>query len=570
MSDTIVINGDEYEYSPTGYRKKKKKGREDFDFKKDPYGTNKKIAEIYARTGKIPKGIDQIVSGEKKSFSQEEQREFAEMENQMNKRIKKFFSDRNPDRWQMNEKNKLLSSGNVSTDWILKNSNMGVAPESEKLAEEEKEYRNGVVDYWKEKAKSKFIAYADEKYDDSLNILFGPQIGRAMNRLPKDIRDVFSPKARILGTISDVHDIIEADDPGKEISKKLIDITGDILLGGAIKGIGSVFFKVSKKLPKNIKIPENVKVPKIVRSVAEDGLKAVAGWVTSFSKDEYLDRLRDLNGAEWDEEKKDVVLKKSSSKKEENTYWIKETANGLVIKKPGQKQKIYKPKKPPILPLFQPWNPLGNNSIVPSHSNYNGKHSTGSNSSKRGSTRRKSRNLSKKEREKIARDAVHKSKTGAYMPFPTAVSPYADGGLVNKTTLSYVGEDGPEAIIPLGAKRRQRGLDLWNQAGAMLGVPGYANGAIVGANPGDTVKKPKKNAVKKAGGKGRTSSGNKKSGVKVSVGNISINVKGSGDGAGKNVDLLQLLKAQKGQVSDELCSIIADAVEGAYKNIPVA
>ena len=134
--------------------------------------------------------------------------------------------------------------------------------------------------------------------------------------------------------------------------------------------------------------------------------------------------------------------------------------------------------------------------------------------------------MSKKEREKIARDAVHKSKTGAYIPFPTAVSPYADGGLVNKTTLSYVGEDGPEAIIPLGAKRRQRGLDLWNQAGAMLGVPGYANGAI--------------------------------------------DVKGSGDGAGKNVNLLQLLRAQKGQVSDELCSIIADAVEGAYKNIPVA
>ena len=104
----------------------------------------------------------------------------------------------------------------------------------------------------------------------------------------------------------------------------------------------------------------------------------------------------------------------------------------------------------------------------------------------------------------------------------------------------------------------------------MLGVPGYANGAIVGANPGETVKKPKKNAVHKAGGNGKTSSGNKKSGVKVSVGNISINVKGSGDGGGKNVNLLQLLRAQKGQVSDELCSIIADAVEGAYKNIPVA
>lgn len=155
----------------------------------------------------------------------------------------------------------------------------------------------------------------------------------------------------------------------------------------------------------------------------------------------------------------------------------------------------------------------------------------------------------------------------SFWPFPFK---FADGGLVNDTTLSYVGEDGPEAIIPLGSKRRQRGLDLWNQAGAMLGVQGYANGAIVGGKSAGSAKKKKKTAVNKTESKGKTSVNHNKTPAKVSVGNISINVKGNDGGSGKNVDLLQLLKAQKGQVSDELCSIIADAVEGAYKNIPVA
>lgn len=155
----------------------------------------------------------------------------------------------------------------------------------------------------------------------------------------------------------------------------------------------------------------------------------------------------------------------------------------------------------------------------------------------------------------------------SFWPFPFK---FADGGLVNGTTLSYVGEDGPEAIIPLGSKRRKRGLDLWNQAGAMLGVPGYANGAIVGGKSAGSAKKTKKTAVNKTESKGKTSVNHNKTPAKVSVGNISINVKGNGGGSGKNVDLLQLLKAQRGQVSDELCSIIADAVEGAYKNIPVA
>ena len=47
---------------------------------------------------------------------------------------------------------------------------------------------------------------------------------------------------------------------------------------------------------------------------------------------------------------------------------------------------------------------------------------------------------------------------------------YANGGFVDSPELAWHGEEGLEAIIPLIPKRRQRGLDLWTQAGEKLGV----------------------------------------------------------------------------------------------------
>lgn len=58
------------------------------------------------------------------------------------------------------------------------------------------------------------------------------------------------------------------------------------------------------------------------------------------------------------------------------------------------------------------------------------------------------------------------------------VSVNALGGIYDGAMLSWVAEDGPEAIIPLGAKRRERGLQLWLQAGEMLGVAEFADGGI--------------------------------------------------------------------------------------------
>ena len=63
---------------------------------------------------------------------------------------------------------------------------------------------------------------------------------------------------------------------------------------------------------------------------------------------------------------------------------------------------------------------------------------------------------------------------------------HAEGGFIGGPELSWVGEDGPEYIIPVGAKRQQRGLELWEEAGMALGafddIGGYADGGFVGSS----------------------------------------------------------------------------------------
>ena len=60
------------------------------------------------------------------------------------------------------------------------------------------------------------------------------------------------------------------------------------------------------------------------------------------------------------------------------------------------------------------------------------------------------------------------------------VSAHANGGYVNDKQLSWVGEEGPEAIIPLVPGRRNRALELYKEVGDILGVQANANSNIIG------------------------------------------------------------------------------------------
>lgn len=73
--------------------------------------------------------------------------------------------------------------------------------------------------------------------------------------------------------------------------------------------------------------------------------------------------------------------------------------------------------------------------------------------------------------------------SGSGSSVTASIAGNAEGSVVTSPLLSWVGEDGPEAIIPLGSKRRDRGMDLWLQAGRALGVKEYADGGMIGDVP---------------------------------------------------------------------------------------
>lgn len=66
----------------------------------------------------------------------------------------------------------------------------------------------------------------------------------------------------------------------------------------------------------------------------------------------------------------------------------------------------------------------------------------------------------------------------------TDVGHNACGGFVSGKQLSWIGEEGPEAIIPLVPSRRQRAIDLYEQTGRVLGLGRNAEGGIIGSSVG--------------------------------------------------------------------------------------
>ena len=70
-------------------------------------------------------------------------------------------------------------------------------------------------------------------------------------------------------------------------------------------------------------------------------------------------------------------------------------------------------------------------------------------------------------------------------------TPHATGGIMTRPHVGLVAEDGPEAIIPLGSKRRGRGIELLHRAAAALGVPAPSGERYdVPQTPSNTVDTP--------------------------------------------------------------------------------
>ena len=172
------------------------------------------------------------------------------------------------------------------------------------------------------------------------------------------------------------------------------------------------------------------------------------------------------------------------------------------------------------------------------------------------------------------------------MTATASITGYANGGFVDEPTF-LTGEDGPEFVIPVGAKRRNRGLALWRQAGEALGafgnldIPQYADGGFVG----NTMPGYASEAVTAAGSdysaesedyskylSGSGSQGNQGAGpvsVPINI-NLSPTFEVSG---GKNQDddaIVEIIRKHLAEMVDEIGDNFAELLEMVFGNMPLA
>ena len=145
----------------------------------------------------------------------------------------------------------------------------------------------------------------------------------------------------------------------------------------------------------------------------------------------------------------------------------------------------------------------------------------------------------------------------------------ANGGIYDGAMLSWVAEDGPEAIIPLGAKRRERGLELWLQAGEMLGVTEFADGGIVAPYSGALSRLPDDvwdddgdfDPPPVHTGNGGNGGGPKQISVSVSA-NPVYHIDGD-----SSDDIISKIKAHQKEIAEILGSQFADELEDIISNM---
>lgn len=146
----------------------------------------------------------------------------------------------------------------------------------------------------------------------------------------------------------------------------------------------------------------------------------------------------------------------------------------------------------------------------------------------------------------------------------------AEGRYVDAPMLSLIGEDGPEFVIPVGAKRRARGIELWQQAGEMLGVPMHAEGGIFSGSGLGTGRKYSSDDFEE----GKDVSEGK---IDVTIpdsekGNVTIQVSMSPEfkiSNEKPADIIQMIKSQLKDMTDDLAYLLAEKLTDSFSNRPI-
>ncbi len=138
-----------------------------------------------------------------------------------------------------------------------------------------------------------------------------------------------------------------------------------------------------------------------------------------------------------------------------------------------------------------------------------------------------------------------------------SVLEHAYGGIMTKPHMGIVAEDGAESLIPLSPSKRQRGLDLWQRTGELLGVRAYEDGGIVGDEPDEI---PVASATGRAG---------QNITIKVEVkAEPKFTIEGGGDNTDEN-KVVAILKAYIREMTDDIGDELAERLARIFANMPV-
>lgn len=161
-----------------------------------------------------------------------------------------------------------------------------------------------------------------------------------------------------------------------------------------------------------------------------------------------------------------------------------------------------------------------------------------------------------------------------------SISSHANGGFAYGPELTWWGEDGPEVIIPLGSKRRKRGLELWAQAGEMLGVGKNADGGFIGAGTysnkniwenTESLTEPISESDRGTSDVSTVIESEKNSDTKEV--NLSVTVNPQfviSSTSQREDDILQIIKMHMKELADDLGGELADRLGEVFSNMPVS
>lgn len=161
-----------------------------------------------------------------------------------------------------------------------------------------------------------------------------------------------------------------------------------------------------------------------------------------------------------------------------------------------------------------------------------------------------------------------------------SISSHANGGFAYGPELTWWGEDGPEVIIPLGSKRRQRGLELWAQAGEMLGVGKNADGGFIGAGTSsnkniwentESLTEPISESDRGTSDVSSVIESEKNSDTKEVNLSVTVNPQFVISSTGQREDdILQIIKMHMKELADDLGGELADRLGEVFSNMPIS